>query len=298
MMAIQVGRTGLAMLVLLVAAVLPGCIVHLERETRVVTIDHVAGKALRVTTDNGAVSVDKGEDKSDPGKVVVVAELKARSLERLANSTISATRDTDGTLVLAVQWADGRRLGSEGCGFDVTIPDAVGVDLRTGNGAIRMRGLAGEATLETSNGRITVLGHDGPVEAETSNGSVELEDIAGDVAVETSNGRIDVEGCAGKAECDTSNGSIMIRLDAKSPGPVKAETSNGDITLAVGPAFRGRLVMGTSNGSVRVSERSGARLLSMRRNFAELAYGDEAAETIESSARTSNGSVEVRVEKP
>jgi hypothetical protein len=36
----------------------------------------------------------------------------------------------------------------------------------------------------------------------------------------------------------------------------------------------------------------------MRRNFAELAYGDEAAETIESSARTSNGSVEVRVEKP
>ncbi len=199
------------------------------------------------------------------------------SEERLGQATIVANRNSSGVLEVSAKAPEGGWRNSEGCDFEIAVPDAAGVDLSTGNGAIEIEGLSGAAKLETSNGRITIKGHSGSVEARTSNGRIEATDVGGPV-----NAR-------------TSNGSVTVRLAAASEGPATIQTSNGAVTLELSAAFRGDLDAHTSNGSIHVpsSPPDGVRKFSSRvdRNSAHLAIGDNGPA---SSVQTSNGSVTIK----
>ncbi|MBC7834986.1 MAG: DUF4097 family beta strand repeat protein [Phycisphaerales bacterium] len=271
-------------------ATMNGCVLGQanERESRASTTAHQTGTALDVSTRNGKVIIAK----ADVSEVSVVAELRMQTKDRLADVTVVTSRGPDGVLVVKAEPPEGGWKNSEGCGFTITVPDAAGVKVRTGNGEVRLQDLDGPADLQTSNGKITVLGH------------------RGDVTADTSNGAIEIEGASGRVEADTSNGKIAIRLADESTGPVIAESSNGAITVEVGQAFRGRLSARTSNGGIDLPSGSesmgGTPLRVVSRSKSEATVEVGAAETAASGAkpapppresriRTSNGHVTVKV---
>src|SRR5437868_6308932 len=101
------------------------------KETRHMTLVHQPGAALKVTSGNGAVTVKRGSVTD----VQIDAEIRCTSEERLAQTKIVAER-VDGKLNIEVAWPGGRAMNNEGCRFDITVPDARGVQVSTSNGSI------------------------------------------------------------------------------------------------------------------------------------------------------------------
>ncbi len=241
------------------------------KETRQLMVSHEPGTGVDIQTKNGAIDVRVAQVDS----VEIDAHLKAITQERLDLTDVVASRLEDGTLYLRVDWPEGGRRGSEGCSFDIRLPDAYGANLESSNGAITLVGISGEAKLRTSNGKIRVENHDGNVLADTSNGYVELAQITGAATV------------------DTSNGAVRVELDDASSGPLSIKTSNGSVHVTVGPAFAGELGARTSNGRLKlVGFEPGEIAEQGRRNCrlqAESALGTAVDST--SSVRSSNGSI-------
>jgi hypothetical protein len=271
---------------------LTGCVlgpIHVERETRTLSVEHAASAPVVVRTVNGGVSIVGDASISD---VSITAEVKAQTLERLAATKVVAARDADGTLRIEMAWPDGRRLDGEGCDLDIVVPNARDVSIETSNGSVSVTDLAGRAVLRTSNGRIAATRQQGEVDADTSNGAIAIVDPAGAVKADTSNGSIEIENAPDRVYADTSNGRINIILADSSAGPVVADSSNGSIRLTVGSSFRGRLGMSTSNASINVEgigSRSDAKM-SLRKSSGSIQFGEGGEASL---LDTSNGSITV-----
>ena len=256
-------------------------------EVRVVEADYGEAMGIDVKTRNGRISVER----ADVQLVEINATIKARSEERLQNTRVVAEHDETGTLVVRVEWPDGKRKNREGCSFEIRTPGAYGVALDSSNGSLRIRGLSGEAVLDSSNGSLTVEDHQGDVQAYTSNGAITLNGIDGSVTADTSNGKVRVLDVAGSVDVDTSNGSVTVELAADSRGPVRADTSNGSVNLVVNEQFVGELVLDTSNGGISFDAPATVSRVSTRRNHAVLQFGEGGPKSVVS---TSNGSIKVR----
>ena len=253
---------------------LSGCMVGLDTKEQVTTIPvpHVPSSGLKVTAHNGHIGVKKTGEPD----VKVVATLRMISDERLQATTIAASRDRDGILVITATPPENLWKSNEGCAFDITLPEARGITLKTDNGGVETSGLAGAAEIETSNGSVTVSSQDGPVRARTSNGRVEIIDASGAV------------------DCTTSNGSVTVSLAPSSPGPVKIDTSNGAITLALGKSFAGSITADTSNGSISTPEANSghptANIQRQDKHHAVITIGSGKKSNLE----TSNGSITIK----
>lgn len=256
-------------------------------ETRASMAVLEASEAIEVRTRNGSVSIRKGYVDS----VSISATLKARSDERLAEMQVTQT-ETDAGLVIGVEPAGGVWKNGEGASFEIIVPGADGVLVRSGNGAIHVEGLGGHADLSTSNGRITVLDHDGSIAADSSNGKLELERINGDVNASTSNGSITAIDLQASAKLHTSNGRVTARLSDNAAGPLNIRTSNGSVRVEVGEAFQGVLSASTSNGNLQVEGGKNVQLESLSKRRVTLSIGSAGPS---SEIRTSNGSLTIQL---
>ncbi len=267
---------------------LAGCstLGSLHHETRTMNVAHAAGSALSVVTANGAAHTERTMRED----VFVEFDLFGPDEERLSFVNVHADRQGDGSLRVWVDWPGGQRKGNEGANIRIQIPDAIGVDVRTSNGAITLSGLAGHAKLHTSNGGVVVRDHSGSVDAESSNGSLRLERVDGDIIGDTSNGAIVVVDAFGKVELDTSNGRVFVSTAHTNPGPVRVSTSNGSVELQLGDGFEGVLRLTSSNARISAKGFENARLIESSKHALEMKIGSD--ETI-SAVRTSNGSVRV-----
>ncbi|MEM9064238.1 MAG: DUF4097 family beta strand repeat-containing protein [Planctomycetota bacterium] len=252
-----------------------------------ITERHRSG-GIAVETDNGSVRIQRGGQ----DRVEITAVVRAQTASRAERVGISTRRDRDGYLHIEALWPEGRRLERESCAFDIVVPDAEGVRVRSSNGAVKIDGLSGLADIQTSNGPISVLDHDGPLDADTSNGAVQFETYGSPAKVRTTNGRVELTSVGAPLEIDTSNGSVVVRLDRDARGPVEIESSSGSILFEVGEAFGGSVEARTDNGRITV-ERLGRRpdlLMQSKRHV--LIQLDEGRD--ESSLRTGNGSIRIR----
>jgi DUF4097 and DUF4098 domain-containing protein YvlB len=238
------------------------------RAVKTVTAPCAAPAPLDVATGNGDITVTR----ADVSEVQISATIKATTQERLDAARVTAEHGPDGTLLVRVEWPEGKRLPNEGCAFDIRVPDVTSLTLKSTNGTLRTAGLSGPATLTTSNGEVVVSGHRGPVKAASSNGQISL---------------LDVESAA----ADTSNGDVVVRLLPDSPGPVNAQTSNGEIVLTVGPEFQGAVKASTSNGQVLNASGMGVTVGAARRNQAVFSFGKGKQPC---SLQSSNGSITIR----
>jgi DUF4097 and DUF4098 domain-containing protein YvlB len=281
------------MLIGLLALLTVGCIIVNAQDSppanfkaaRHMTVAHEAGSGIKVTTGNGAVNIRKG----DVSEVTIDAEIRAISQERLDAAKIIADR-AGGKLNIEVAWPDGKPMGNEGCRFDIVVPDAKGVEVRTTNGAVTISGLGGEAIARSTNGMIKLVDHDGPAGVSSTNGRIELENVSGKTTATTTNGGVSVVGAKGSVHASSTNGSITVRLAGESAGPVNASSTNGGIEVTIGKTFAGTLSASTTNGHIDIPEIANARLVRVQKNSATVAIGQS---NESSELRTTNGSIRV-----
>lgn len=182
---------------------------------------------LVVRSENGSISVEA----SVSGVIQVATAIKNptrmeyQAMQR--GNTVEVTADVKGGLNLF------RRGG--GAEIVVVVPENIDLDLQTSNGRIEVEGVkvTSLASLQTSNGRVTLIA------------------VAGDVKVKTSNGKIDIQGFIGQLDARTSNGSIDFTGTLRSDSENELRTSNGSIEVTLVDTPGVELDAATSNGNVR-----------------------------------------------
>ncbi len=177
--------------------------------------------------------------------------------------------------------------------YEISCPRAVGANLRTSNGAIRIQEIDGAVEAMTSNGAVELQGGSGNVSLRTSNGSIVLRDATGHVRADTSNGKIKASlGQLEEGIFKTTNGAIKIAIREGNP-PVTAKTTNGAIRLTLPADFSGQLDAKTSVG--RVHSELPVSGVESRRNSLVGQIGEGGETTIK--LRTMNGSIHVAAQQ-
>ncbi len=234
-------RLGLALLIL--PGITTSCILnrYTSKITETIPVQYVPAAPIHVTTRNGSIEIvggSEGEDIVVRATITASGSSQGEADDRLDRIKIRCERDRNDRLVIRADF-DGKPRGRDGVSYVIEVPDADGAHLRTSNGSVKVRAIAGMLDVESSNGKIDVNDHSGEVKARTSNGSVAVRDVSGPVDVHT------------------SNGSVTIDLRPTAEGPLGVRTSNGRVNVSVGKGFCGKMEARTSNGRVYVKNESG-----------------------------------------
>jgi hypothetical protein len=226
---------------------------HDRRQCEIREYTIAAGGLLRVDANpNGGIQVRAW----DKGEIRVVAKVETRG-HSLAEAQDLATK-------VKVEAGPGevRSMGPHNLmghrnwsvSYDIWVPAATDLRLRTTNGGLGVEGVTGAFDLETTNGGIDLDGVAGDVRAETTNGGITIA-LAGStwigtgVRAETTNGGIRLmvpDGFSAVLEAETTNGGIEVdfpvmvkgrigkelRATLGEGGPViHLETTNGGVTI-------------------------------------------------------------------
>ena len=156
----------------------------------------------------------------------------------------------------------------------ITIGEINGpVDLRSGDGSIRVDGASGAITAHTGDGAVTLSKVSGRVSVETGDGSVSIGGRLEALTAKTNDGAIQIdadEGSAMKSDWDitTGDGSISFRIPRGFSGEIDGETGDGGVGSDVegvratkeddrdGGTIRGRV--GSGGHTVRLRTGDGA----------------------------------------
>ena len=86
------------------------------------------------------------------------------------------------------------------------------------------------------------------------NGGIAVREVAGAVEFETTNGGISLDAVAGRVQGHTTNGGLDIRLagTAWTGEGLDVTTTNGGVTLGVPADYNARIETGTTNGGLEV----------------------------------------------
>ncbi len=219
-----------------------------------------AGQRLSLTNTNGDIFVEPWD--RDEVQVRAVKRVKTRSgsaEEALEELKIEVDVDGRGIEIDTVYPSWRRLFGwsnvSASVDYDIQLPRAADLEVRTVNGEIEITGLAGEIRLRSTNGGISVFDSAGSVSASTTNGGIRVE-----------LGEVSGEGM----EFQTTNGGIRLDLPADIRTSLRARTTNGsietDFPVTVRGTFRRNRLEGdingggpeielqTTNGSIRIRE--------------------------------------------
>ncbi len=196
-------------------------------------------------------------------------------------NVIVTTDSVNGVLRIFVDIPTGA-VRSYGCDADIGLPEELYVNF------------------VTSNGRITVQGHQAGLYLETSNGAIDTDNTAGEAELVTDNGEITVDIHVGDITGRTSNGAvdarvIMLKTETETDtayGHCIFTGSNGYITLAVPDTVGAEIRLETSNGNIEVDpDLPTQEDYNSDANVYESKMGDESGEI---NLETSNGDVTLK----
>jgi hypothetical protein len=119
---------------------------------------------------------------------------------------------------------------------DLEVPRQANMDVRTGDGAIEIHGVAGEARLHTGDGHIEAEGLDGPLKAETGDGHVRVRGRFDQLTVHTGDGGIEADVLPGSKmslgwRIETGDGGVTVRLPHDFAAELDAHTGDGHLTV-------------------------------------------------------------------
>jgi hypothetical protein len=148
-------------------------------------------------------------------------------------------------------------LGSYRVDVEIHMPRQGRVDLRTGDGNIRLSNFKGEMEVESGDGKQEISGVDGTLRAKAGDGRITAEGRFDGLELGTGDGRIEARALEGSAvnsswELRTGDGSVTLAVPQDLAADVDLHTSDGHITLNVPVTIEGTLgdrsVHGKMNG--------------------------------------------------
>jgi DUF4097 and DUF4098 domain-containing protein YvlB len=113
--------------------------------------------------------------------------------------------------------------------LEIETPRTTQVHAYTNSGGIRIDGVDGPATTETSSGRTEISGLSGDVHSTTHSGSIRIDNVKGTVVAHNSSGSIDAFRVAGPVHAETQSGAI--RISQVIPASIRALTHSGSIKV-------------------------------------------------------------------
>lgn len=251
----------------LLVGLVPVFLLACSVETEVREDSFVVGGSpqLVVRSENGSIAVETGG--TDVIQVTTTIKnppnVEYRAVQN--GNTVEVTIDVKGGINFF------RRGG--GADVRVVVPESIDLNLETSNGTIEVEGVkvTAPASLESSNGRVTLNDVVGDVKIKTSNGRINIQNFTGQVEAQTDNGSIDFTGTlrgGSENELRTSNGSVDVMLVETSGVELDASTSNGKVKSQLPITISGEtrdnqlvgsigsggrhLLIRTSNGSITV----------------------------------------------
>ena len=228
------------------------------------TLNVKAGDELVLSNVNGSVKVSTW----DRPQLRIVAEkhvktgLSVSAKDALAQLVVAVGQD-GGTVRVETRhprssdgvfsWLTGSNVDAH-VKYEITVPKAFNLNLRTVNGSVTIEGVSGTHQIATTNGSITTKETAGSLRLGTTNGSISAELLSvqpgSEMAMHTTNGRINLtvpSTLRANLSASTTNGSIESDIPITVAGSVSKRSINGTLNGG-GPEVRLR----TTNGSIRV----------------------------------------------
>jgi Putative adhesin len=146
----------------------------------------------------------------------------------------------------------------------IQMPREGRVNLRTGDGSIRLNGFKGEMELESSDGSQEVEGADGKLRAHTGDGHIRVAGRFDLMDLSTGDGRIEAKVWPGSTMASgwnvrTGDGSVELNLPDNFAADVDLHTGDGHISLDLPVTVEGRL----SSSSIHGKLNGGGNLLTV-----------------------------------
>lgn len=193
-----------------------------------------AGATIELREANGRIRVEAidGDQVQVQATRVVKASTDEAAKAGLADFKISETASADRVEIdsttpgLQLTMSHSRRVD-----YDVKVPRASNLTIKTTNGKVTVQSVAGAVRIEAVNGDISATGLEQGVDVSAVNGRVQLEFAKiGDTG----------------ARCKTTNGQIVVTVPANAKATIAARVTNG--------------VIHTENLQMRATEESRRRL--------------------------------------
>lgn len=242
---------------LLAAAVSTGCVVGVDSQGQIVredkrfTVDGVP--EVRLATFDGSIELRS----SDAREVTV--EIEKRGPTQEAIEALQVTSSQEGNRI-TIEVKAPRSESFRGFGFNqsasarliVSVPRRAHVMARTGDGSIRVDGIAGKLELRSGDGSIRAARVNGDLRLHTGDGSITVEEAEGTLDLDTGDGGVSVTGKLQAVKMHTGDGSIVYRAE---PGTVMSDaweisTGDGGISLYLPSDFGAEIDARTGDGSI------------------------------------------------
>jgi DUF4097 and DUF4098 domain-containing protein YvlB len=188
-----------------------------------------AAEQVRVTFDNGTLTVTSKRGFSFPRRGAVIVDVALPTGSRLNASAASAEISADG------DYADCKLASASG-------------DLAVGT-------VTGSMKADTASGAITVHSLNGSASVSTASGDVALGELNGDIKFRAASGSLSVTHLQGNINAQTASGDVTVATAVC--GNVSVQTASGEVAVGIAEGTAAQLDLTTHSGSVRNSlERS------------------------------------------
>ncbi|MDQ1612370.1 MAG: hypothetical protein QOG00_2301 [Pyrinomonadaceae bacterium] len=207
---------------------------------------------VNIQTFDGSINIQSSND----GTVRYAAVKRARDEQAMRGIRLRAEQSGD-TINIIAEFDKTQERRDYGTGaavaLDVWIPRSANVNVRSGDGRLRLSGIEGEIELHTGDGSVDVTESKGHLRVETGDGRVRVAGFDGDATVQTGDGRISLDGRFTKLTARTGDGAISLGLPADSNARIETDSERviNDISAVAEDGGSGGDVTETGERRVR-----------------------------------------------
>jgi len=209
----------------------------------------VSGKPdVRVDTNDAAIEVTPS-DAPEVSARVVASGYSADEI-RIEKESQDGNRIEIVVRTPRSNWSWGTR--NRSLRIDVTVPRNANLNLHSGDGHIRCRGVHGDLQIETADGSIEVEDLRGSIRLHSGDGHIEGRDMDGSLDASTSDGHIRVRGRFDALRLETGDGSVTadVLQGSKMSNNWSIRTSDGSVTVRLGDGLSADIEAHTGDGSI------------------------------------------------
>ena len=223
---------------------------------------------MHLVTFDGAIEIRS----SDTKQVLIEIEKRGPTLEAVEALVVESSQDGSR---INLEVKQPRKESFNGFGFHmsasarliVTVPRRSDIVARTRRRRHPARRRHGRLELRTGDGAIRVAGANGELLLNTGDGAITVDGAEGKLSLETGDGGVNVEGKLSSVKMHTGDGSIVYRVEpgAEMDDDWEISTGDGSVSLYLPKTFSAELDAHTGDGGIRNElgvenlERSGDR---------------------------------------
>jgi hypothetical protein len=209
---------------------------------------------LDVRTERGGITVMAGA----PGQVIVGGTARVRiawavpeDADALARATADAPPITrNGSTLVLTPPVDPRARDAVTLGYEVRVPPATTVIVRTDSGAVSIAGIARAVSVESGSGSMTLRDLGADLQATSGSGAIAASGVGGSVRARTESGMLKFERVGASFDAETGSGAVSATFTG--PGDVDVRTRSSAVELE---GIDGGLRVQTKSGRVTVAGR-------------------------------------------